>query len=136
MPVRHEIDVDAALVLVELSGKVTAAEIFSYYSALATDPQLMPGLSVLADCRQVTSGPSFTELHRVATSKGQLPPNLRPVRAAVVVNKGWLFGIVRQFASLADGGGIRVMPFFEPDEAREWLARRSGRNSEEAGSAV
>ena len=31
--------------------------------------------------------------------------------------------LVNQFASLADGGGIRVMPFFEPAEAREWLAR-------------
>jgi hypothetical protein len=71
----------------------------------------------------VTSGPSFTDLHQLATAKGKLPPNLRPTRAAVIVNKGWLFGIVRQFASLADGGGIRVMPFFEPAEAREWLAR-------------
>ncbi|HUQ79819.1 MAG TPA: STAS/SEC14 domain-containing protein [Gemmatimonadaceae bacterium] len=123
MPVRHEIDVNAALVLVELSGKVSAAEIFAYYSALSEDPELVAGLSVLADCRQVTSGPSFMELHQVATAKGKLPLSLRPTRAAVIVNKGWLFGIVRQFASLADGGGIRVMPFFEPEEAREWLAR-------------
>ena len=123
MPVRHEIDEAASLVLVELTGKVTAAEILTYYSALAQDAQLRPGLSVLADCRQVTAGPSFTELHLLATAKGKVPPTMRPRRAAVLVNKGWLFGIVRQFAALADGAGIRVMPFFDPVEAREWLAR-------------
>jgi len=41
----------------------------------------------------------------------------------VLVNEGWLFGIVRQFASLAEKGGIGVLPFFEAEQARQWLAR-------------
>ena len=125
MPVRPEIDSTSGLVLVDLTGTVTAAEIFAYYSALAADPDIRPGLAVLADCRGVTTGPSFTDLYALATAKGQLPPGLRPTRAAVIVNKGWLFGIVRQFASLADRGGIRVMPFFSEADARQWLAKRA-----------
>ena len=122
VPVRHEIDVDAGLVLVELSGAVTAAEIFAHYAALAADPALRPSLAVLADARQVTSGPSFGELHVVAYARGRLPVALRPTRAAVLVNKGWLFGLARQFAALVDRVGIRVMPFFDVDEAHRWLA--------------
>ena len=125
MPIRYEIDADAGLIRVELSGKVPAAEIFDYYATLARDTSVRPGLSVLADCRWVTSGPSFIELYGLATAKGQLPPDLRPTRAAVIVNQGWLFGIVRQFAALADRGGIRVMPFVDADQARQWLVRRA-----------
>ena len=89
MPIRYEIDADAGLIRVELSG------------------------------------PSFIELYGLATAKGQLPPDLRPTRAAVIVNQGWLFGIVRQFAALADRAGIRVMPFVDADQARQWLVRRA-----------
>jgi len=125
VPIRYEIDAEAGLILVELSGTVPAAELFDYYATLAADTSLGPDLSVLADCRGVTSGPSFLELYGLATAKGRLPPHLRPTRAAVIVNQGWLFGIVRQFAALADRGGIRVMPFVEPDQARQWLQRRA-----------
>ena len=123
MPVRYDIDLAAGLVLVDLSGPVSAAEILDYYSTLAADPTVCPSLSVLADCRQVTSVPSFLELYSIATAKGRLPPHLRPRRAAVVVNGGFLFGVVRQFASLAEKGGIGIMPFFEAEQARQWLAR-------------
>jgi hypothetical protein len=121
VPVRYEIDAEAGLVLVHLSGLVTAAEILGYYAALAADPNVQPGLVVLADCRDVTSGPAFTELIGVANAKGLLPDHLRPTRAAVIVSKSWLFGIVRQFAALADRVGIRVMPFYDSDEALAWI---------------
>jgi hypothetical protein len=120
VPVRYEIDTDAGLVLVHLSGLVTAAEILAYYAALAADPKVQPGLAVLADCREVTSGPSFTDLIGVANAKGLLPDHLRPTRAGVIVSKSWLFGIVRQFSVLAERVGIRVMPFYDSDEARAW----------------
>jgi hypothetical protein len=121
VPVRYEIDVDAGLVMVHLSGRVTGAEIFAYYAALAVDPAVQPGLAVLADCRDVTTGPSFTEMVAVANAKGLLPDDLRPTRAAVVVSKSWIFGIVRQFAALAERMGIRVIPFYDEHEARAWI---------------
>jgi len=123
VPIRYEIDAEVGLILVELSGPVSAAEIFDYYATLAADASVRPGLAVLADCRGVTSGPSFLDVYGLATSKPQLPVHLRPNRAAVIVKRGWLFGIVRQFAALADRGGVRVMPFVEPGEARQWLLR-------------
>jgi hypothetical protein len=63
------------------------AEIVSYYSALASDPEIRAGRVVLADCRRVTSGPSFLDLHALANAKAQLAPGLRPTRAAVLVHK-------------------------------------------------
>jgi len=122
VPVRHEIDVNAGRIVVHLSGAVTAAEVLAYYADLAVDPLLRPGLTVLADCREVTAVPSFRELSLVANAQWRTPPEVRPTRAAVVVAAAWLFGIVRQFGALAERSGIRVMPFYDDAEAREWLA--------------
>jgi hypothetical protein len=122
VPVRHEIDVDAGLIMVWMSGAVTATEILAYYAELAGDPSLRPGLAVLADCRAVTAAPSFPEISIVATAQARTPPTLRPTRAAVIVATGWLFGIVRQFGALAERTGVRVMPFYADDDARRWLA--------------
>ena len=121
MPVRHRIDSAGGVILLELWGSVTGPEIFAYYDALLDDPALRPGLVVLADCRRVTSGPSFTELHSLANAKARLPEHVRPTRAAVLVNNGWLSGIVRQFAALIDRLGISVLPFADESDARRWL---------------
>jgi hypothetical protein len=122
VPVRHEIDVDAGLIKVTLSGAVTAAEILAYYARLAVDPLLRPGLAVFADCRDVDAVPTFAEISVVANAHGRSPSTLRPTRAAVVVATAWLFGIVRQFGALAERTGVRVMPFYADDDARRWLA--------------
>jgi hypothetical protein len=118
--------VASGLILVDLSGSVSRAELIGYYAALRDDPALRPGLVVFADCRRVTSGPSFLELHAVANAQALLPPGLRPTRAAVLVNKGWLFGIVRQFAAMIERLGIRVMPFVDEADARRWLGVSDG----------
>jgi hypothetical protein len=126
VPVRHEIDVQAGRILVHLSGAVTAAEILAYYAELAADPALRPGLTILADCREVTAVPSFPEMSMVANAQSRTPANLTPRRAAVVVSAAWLFGIVRQFGALAERSGNRVMPFYDVSEALEWLSSGAG----------
>ena len=126
MPVRYEIDSAAGLVRVTLSGDVTSDEIFEYYATVAADPALRPGLSIFADCRSVTSVPPFPELSAVANVQPRAPADLRSRRAAVLVSSSWLFGIVRQFAALAERGGILVVPFYDRDEAQQWLSREGG----------
>jgi hypothetical protein len=124
VPVHHEIDVAAGRIVVCLSGAVTAGEVLAYYAALAVDPALRPGLTVLADCREVTAVPSFPEMGMVVNAQSRTPPDLRPTRAAVVVAAAWLYGIIRQFSALAERGGIRVMPFYDIEEANRWLANQ------------
>lgn len=121
MPVRHEIDACAGRIRVDVSGDVTAAEILGVYAAIAADPARRPDLGVLADCRCVRSVPTFSELGALASATPRAAPGVRPVRAAVVVSSPWLFGIARQFAALAEPSGVRVIPFYDGDEATEWL---------------
>jgi hypothetical protein len=135
VPVHHEIDADAGLIRVCLSGAVTAAEILAYYADLAADPALRPGLAVLADCRGVTGVPSFMEIGAVATAQARTPVTLRPTRAAVIVATGWLFGIVRQFGALAERTGVRVMPFYAEQDAKNWLVADAPMASELVDSA-
>jgi hypothetical protein len=136
VPVRHQIDVATGVIELELWGSVSKAEIVAYYSALANDPAIRAGLVVLADCRRVTSGPSFLDLHSLANAKAQLAPGLRPARAAVLVHKGWLYGIVRQFAAMIERLGIHVMPFDTEEAARRWLVLGSNNDKRVASSHV
>jgi hypothetical protein len=118
VPVHHAIDLAAGLIVLRLSGEVTAGEVFERYGALAADPLLRPNLAVLADCREVTSVPNFDELGVVANSN----PHTGSTRAAVIVSTPWLFGITRQFAVLAEPNGIHVVPFYDENEARRWIS--------------
>ena len=135
MPVRHEIDVDAGRIVVHLSGSITVAEILRYYQDLASDRLLRPGLTVLADSREVTAVPGFAEMSMVATAQARTPSEVRPTRAAVVVSAAWLFGIIRQFGALAERGGIRVMPFYDEAEAIQWLESGVGTSGVDGGTA-
>jgi len=125
VPVRHEIDVDAGRVVVHLSAAVSAGEILAFYDTLAGDPEMRPGLNVLADCRQVTAVPGFSEMSMVANAQPRISPHMRPTRAAVVVSAAWLYGIIRQFGALGERNGLRVLPFYDLDDAAEWLASES-----------
>lgn len=125
MPVCYEVDATAGLIRVHLAGAITLADIFGYYSALSTDPALRPNLGVLADCREVTAVPSFGELSVMATAESRTDPALRPTRGAAVVSSPWLFGIVRQFAALAEPSGAKVVPFYDMDGAERWLRGES-----------
>ena len=134
MPVRHEIRACDGLIAVHLSGDVTGAEIFAYFAQLAADPALRPNLTVVADCREVTGVPTFAELGAVADAEPRTPSKLRPTHAAVLVSTPWLFGIARQFASLAEPNGIRVMPFYDSDEADRWLDGVRGSTASAGGA--
>jgi len=125
VPVRHEIDVNAGRVVVHLSGAITARDILAFYDKLAGDPAMQPGLTVLADCRQVTGVPGFSEMSMIANAQPRISPHMRPTRAAVVVTAAWLYGIIRQFGALGERNGLRVLPFYDLDEASEWLASES-----------
>lgn len=123
MPVHHQIDQAAGRIVLRFSGDVTAREIFEYYGTLAADPLNRPNLAVLADCREVTSVPTFDELGVVAnTNPRATSTRAGATRAAIVVSSPWLFGITRQFSVLAEPNGIHVVPFYDVDEAERWLS--------------
>jgi hypothetical protein len=123
VPVHHQIDQAAGRIVLRFTGSVTAREIFEYYGTLAADPLFRPNLAVLADCREVTSVPTFDELGVVANTNPRAA-SMRPgaTRAAVIVSSPWLFGIARQFAVLAEPNGINVVPFYDAQEAERWLS--------------
>lgn len=123
MPIRHQIDAASGRIVLEVSGEVTAREIFESYGTLAADPMFRPNLAVLADCRAVTSVPTFDELGVVAnTNPRATSMRAGATRAAVVVASPWLFGITRQFAVLAEPNGIHVVPFYDEQDAKRWLS--------------
>jgi hypothetical protein len=123
VPIHYQIAPDSGRLVLTVSGNVTAREIFETYGTLARDPLFRPNLAVLADCREVTSVPSFDELGVVAnTNPRAKSTRAGATRVAVVVSSPWLFGITRQFAVLAEPNGIQVVPFYNEREATRWLS--------------
>lgn len=123
MPIRHQIDLTAGRLVLRVSGNVTAREIFESYGVFAADPLYRPNLAVLADCREVTSVPTFDELGVVAnTNPSATSVRAGATRVAVVVSSPWVFGITRQFSVMAEPNGIQAMPFYDAHEAERWLS--------------
>ena len=123
MPIRYHIDPAPGRIVLHVSENVTAREMFEAYSMVPVDPLYRPGLSVLADCREVTSVPTFDELGVVANTNPRATSMRRgTTRVAVVVAAPWLFGITRQFAVLAESNGIHVVPFYDEHDAERWLS--------------
>jgi hypothetical protein len=127
VPIRYRIEPASGRIVLHVSENVTAREIFEVYSMVPSDPLYRPNLSVLADCREVTSVPTFDELGVVANTNPRATSVREGTRrVAVIVASPWLFGITRQFAVLAEPNGIQVVPFYDEREAARWLSADDG----------
>ena len=120
MPIRYEILPD--LVRLEISGVLDAAEIFAFYDAIAKDPRHRPGTPMLVDARNVTEAAPFRMLEGTALEAKRAAVFSVPTRAATVVSTAWMFGVARQWASLASGSLLTTRPFYDEADALDWLA--------------
>ena len=124
MPIRYEIQPD--LVRLEISGVMDAAEIFAFYEAIAQDPRHRPGTPMLVDARNVTDAAPFRELEGTAREATRTLIFSTPTKSAALVSSTWMFGIVRQWASMASDSPLVTRPFYDEAEARVWLAEPIG----------
>jgi hypothetical protein len=105
---------------VRAGGRVAYDEVQSLVAELLDHPALRPGATVLADSVAVTGAPATDELRLIARE-------LKPLMArgvagfAIVTRAGFVYGIARMFAVMAELVHVRVAVFRTTDEANEWL---------------
>ena len=122
MSARYRIDVEQHLVITELWGECSDADILNVYHALRADPAFAPTFDEVLDMRRVCSFVAAGSVVRDAGS-GVYAPG---VRRAVLTCPGFLYGMARMFGSGAESRGHVVAIFATPCEAERWLGRTVG----------
>lgn len=122
MSARYRIDVEQRLVITEVWGECSDADIERIYRALRADPAFVPTFDQVLDLRRVTAFAAAGANVRAAGASVYAPG----VRRAVLTRPGFLYGMARMFASGAEAHGHIVQIFDTPDEAERWLGRPLG----------
>ena len=119
MPISY--DVRQHLVAVEITDDMTAPDILAFYERLAADPRFQPGTPFLVDARGVTSAPPAGPLEATALAAVRAVVFAVSTKSAALVSSEWMYGIVRQWATMSEPGNLVTRPFFDELEARRWL---------------
>ena len=122
MSAQYRINVEQHLVITEIWGECSDADIENTYRSLRADPAFVPTFDQILDLRRVRSfvAAGWNVCHAGA---GVYAPG---VRRAVVTKPGYLYGMARMFASGAESQGHVVEIFATPHEAETWLGRPLG----------
>lgn len=119
MTLRYEIRPD--LVYVEITGMMSASEIFEFYQNVGQAADFRPGMPFLVDARGITDAAPFTALRHTALEATQSPIFAAPTKSAALVSTQWMYGLVRQWATISSDGMLVTRPFFDEAEALAWL---------------
>lgn len=122
MSAQYRIDVAQRLVITEVWGECSDADIANIYRALRADRAFVPSFDQILDLRRVRAFAAAGANVRDAGA-GVYAPG---VRRAVVTRPGFLYGMARMFASGAEAHGYVVEIFDTPHEAESWLGRPIG----------
>lgn len=122
MPANYELDVDRRLLIVELAGVLTGADLEDFSERLRQDPAFEGTWPALVDASELNPAGISTEMLRARAAM----PRRQPVRVAVVAPADAVFGLARMFQMMSEGRGNHVEVFRRRDEALAWLASGSG----------
>jgi hypothetical protein len=124
MAVRYTIDVELALVVVEIEGAISADDLTATSRAIAADPAFDPGMHAVIDARLVGGliGLADPGLFRGLLSGGVGNPlGLPGARRAVVVSERAMGGLSWALRALRVELPPEYQVFSSVDAARSWL---------------
>ena len=87
---------------------------------LGEDPQLLPGMPVLMDIRELDYVATPPEVASFAAPDA-MPAFFAGHRVAFIARRGTQFGVAKTFADKSERAGSEMEAFAEPDLAPEWL---------------
>jgi len=104
---------------------MSATEIFEFYQNVGRESGFRPGMPFLVDARGVTEAAPFDALRTTAIEATVSPVFSTATRSAALVSSQWMYGLVRQWATISGDSPLVTQPFFDEAEAMAWL-RESG----------
>lgn len=121
MPATYELDVERGLLMIELAGVLTGADLEEFSNRLRQDPAFDGTLPALVDASELNPAGLSTDTLRARAAV----PRKQPVRVAIVAPADAVFGLARMFQMMSEGRGNHIEVFRGRDEALAWLASGS-----------
>lgn len=123
MPISYRIDTEKRMVLTKASGTLTDEDVLALKARLTRDPDFVPGMRELSDCRGIERLAVTSAGVRAMVQQDQQQARAGgPHKLALVLSRDVAFGMARMYQSLAESNEQNhVGVFRDIDEARAWL---------------
>lgn len=122
MPIEHEFDAGARVLLVRMSGIVTDEDVLAYAEMITSDETLDPAHDELIDLREIETPLATTRtLRRVADLFRSFERQPESVKVAFIATSDAAYGIARMYQAFRAESAAEMRVFREMDEARSWL---------------
>lgn len=120
--------------MVHATGVVTYGECQRAMDETLAHPAFSAGCQILVEAKGVTGTPTRSELQRIAQDlRPMLTRGLQSM--AVVTRPGFVYGVARMFAAIAEVVNLDVSVFTDMPSAEAWLAGRRGETAAPSGDA-
>jgi hypothetical protein len=117
MPANYELDTARRLLMIELAGALTGADLEAFSERLRHDPAYDGTWPALVDASALNPAGLSTDMLRARAAV----PRRKPVRVAIVAPADAVFGLARMFQMMSEGRGNLIEVFRGRDEALAWL---------------
>ena len=125
MPIDHIVDKKTGIMHVRRWGEITTQDEENALIKRRQDPLVVPGISVLVDCREVDP-PDTTEVtNHIAARVSAIAEELHCGPVAIVVSSDTEYGMARMFVALTELKHSNKAIFRCYDEALDWLYSQS-----------
>lgn len=104
--------------ILEGTGRITGAESVRALQEVLQHPRFREGATLFSITHDVTGAPPTDELREIVIAASALQ-KAGMTALVIVTSPGFLYGVARMFASLADLAGVQVEVFQDIDEARQ-----------------
>jgi hypothetical protein len=121
MPITHRINSETGILCVTRSGSIETHDEENALRTRKNDPNIYPGIPVLADFREVTPADSTRVVQYLASRVTRLASRLECGPLGIVVSSDVEYGMARMFLALTERTHPQTKIFRDYDEAVSWL---------------
>lgn len=122
MPVTTRIDLDAGLVIHDVTGPVSLLEVVSGFDSAAGDPRFRSGMNVLWDFSEArVTGVGTADMKLLIGAIGERLGVDDNHKVAIAASGDFVYGLARMYEAYASRLPIRLKVFRSAADALDWL---------------
>lgn len=125
MPIKHQVEEDGRLLRLRRWGEISIQDEEMAGAQRAHDPLIVPGIAVLADCREVEPADTTEMVRSMAESTTRIAAALQCGPLAILVASDVEFGMARMFMAYTELEHPRTEVFRSETAALAWLEQES-----------
>ena len=125
MPIEHRVDPETGFLFVRRWGLIDTHNEEAAIEERSKDPQVVPGIPVLVDCRDVEPPDSTKVIQYLANRVSHIAAELDCGPIAIIVGSDTEYGMARMFISLTKINHPNTMVFRNYDEGLKWLYQQT-----------